>query len=111
MGERFAAEELQKLGFECCAMNMRLGSDEADIVMRDPDGVTLVVVEVKTRSRSGVFPEERVDYAKQRTLMRFARALAARSPTPCPIRIDVVAVSMPPGGTNSMRRFENAVIP
>lgn len=92
-------------------MNLRIGSDEADIVMLDPDGRTVVVVEVKTRSSSRTLPEERVDAGKRRSLIRIARAISCRSRTPCPMRIDVVAVTKVGDAPPAIVRFENAVVP
>ena len=49
-GEELAARELQRRGYEILERRWRCRLGEIDIVARD--GETLVVVEVKTRSRS-----------------------------------------------------------
>ncbi len=108
-GENAARVFLENRGYELCAQNLRVGSDEADLVMRSPDGKTLVVVEVKTRSSSDSRPEERVDAAKERSLVRLARSLARRGGVRLPLRIDVVAVNMPTNAPPTIRWFEDAV--
>lgn len=108
-GENEARIFLEARGFELCAQNLRVGSDEADLVMRAPDGSTIVVVEVKTRSHPDAWPEERVDAAKQRSLIRLARTLARRGRIQCQLRIDVIAVTIATNGPVCIRWFENAV--
>ncbi len=93
-GEVAAEAHLVRAGFIPVARNVRVGRDEADLVMRDPDGRTMVVVEVKTRTRSSVWPEERIDRAKQFHLRRIARTLAARTPSGTPWRIDAIGVTL-----------------
>lgn len=109
MGEDAARTYLESRGYELCAQNLRVGSDEADLVMRTPGGETLVIVEVKTRSDPRAWPEERVDASKERSLVRLARTLAQRGRLTCPLRIDVIAVSIPDNCPPSFRWFQNAV--
>lgn len=109
-GENAARVFLEALGYELCAQNLHVGSDEADLVMRTPDGSTLVVVEVKTRSSPDAWPEERVDASKERSLIRLARTLARRGNLTSPLRIDVIAINLPPDAPPSIRWFENAVL-
>ncbi|MSR43855.1 MAG: YraN family protein [Phycisphaerales bacterium] len=109
-GEDAALIFLQQHGYELCAQNLRVGSDEADIVMRAPDGRTLVIVEVKTRSSPTAWPEERIDAAKMRSLVRLARSLERKSLRKGALRIDVIAVNLPPGSAPIIRWFENAVL-
>ncbi len=109
-GENAARIFLEARGYELCAQNLRVGCDEADLVMRSPDGSTLVIVEVKTRSCADAWPEERVDASKERSLIRLARALARRGNTTSPLRIDVIAVNLPPDSTPAIHWFENAVL-
>ncbi|MSQ91259.1 MAG: YraN family protein [Phycisphaerales bacterium] len=108
-GEDAAREFLVSRGYEFCAQNLRLGSDEADLVMRAPDGATIVVVEVKTRSCPNARPEERVDAPKARSLVRLARSLEQRSNRRCSLRIDVIAINLPPGAEPSIHWFQNAI--
>ncbi len=113
-GEDEARIYLEARGYELCAQNLRVGSDEADLVMRASDGETLVIVEVKTRSDPRACPEVRVDVAKERSLIRLARTLASRGRFHGPMRIDVLAVTLAaglaPGSAPSIRWFQNAVL-
>jgi putative endonuclease len=91
-GEAAAAAYLQRVGMTVAAMNWRTASGEIDIVAWD--GPDLVLVEVKTRrsERMGT-PEEAVSAAKQRRLVRLARAYLAESGSrPRLVRFDVVAL-------------------
>ena len=110
-GELAAAEHLERLGFERLAMNVRVGSDEADVVMRAPDGRTLVVVEVKARTDPRAWPEDRIDYKKRRSLLRLAARLGERTRPPTPVRIDAVSVLLLPDAPPAIRHFANAVSP
>lgn len=78
--------------------------------MRTPDGATLVIVEVKTRTAADAWPEERIDSKKARSLLRIARSLARKSQTPLSFRIDAIAINMPLGLPPIIRWFENAVL-
>lgn len=114
-GERLAERTLRRRGYRLLARNARVPVGEADLVMLAPDGVTRVVVEVKTRlvvqaDAHAPPPEAAVHAAKQRKLLAVARHLRrANGWTNLPIRIDVVAVDWPPIGSPEVRHFENAV--
>ena len=108
-GEDAARVYLEARGYELCAQNLRIGCDEADLVMRTASGETLVIVEVKTRSNPQARPEERVDASKERSLVRLARTLAHRGRLTTPLRIDVIAVSMAPNCPPTFHWFQNAV--
>lgn len=108
-GESLAARHYSDLGYTELARNLRVGHDEADIVMLSPCGHTLVVVEVKTRSESGARPEERVDHGKRSSLTRLARTLSEQpSMRHLLIRFDVVAVVLVPGLDPELRHFIDA---
>lgn len=75
-GEDAAAAHLERAGYRILARNARVGHDEADLVALTPAGA-VAIVEVK--ARAGAWrPEERVDAAKRRRLVRLAAALACR---------------------------------
>lgn len=97
-GEDIACRELRRLGYEILARRHRTRYGEIDIIAREAG--TTVFVEVKTRERdtygAGV---EAVAPWKQQRLARMAIDYAARHgllETPC--RLDVVDVSVEPGG-------------
>jgi putative endonuclease len=92
-GEDLATRELRRRGYEILERRWRCRLGEIDVVARD--GETLVVVEVKARSRSDYGPPTNaVDGKKARRLERLARAyLRARRLTDVNVRFDVVGVS------------------
>jgi putative endonuclease len=114
-GERIAARWLRRRGYRVRRRNLRLGPGEIDLVCVAPGGSgTVVVVEVKTRrvSSSGGRPppEASVTSRKRRKLLTLARALSARREfRGRPVRIDVVAVEIPPRGRAVVRHHERAV--
>ena len=105
-GEDLAAGHLEALGYRLAERNHvnRLG--ELDLVALD--GETVVVVEVKSRSRAGRAPAEAVNARKRRKLIQVASLfLQIRRWQDRPVRFDVVEVVSPPGGApvvNHIRR-------
>jgi putative endonuclease len=101
MGERAAARLLRSLGYRVLGRNVQVPMGEADIVCRDRDRTTVVIVEVKTRLRregapdksNEMLPEASITAHKRRKLLTIARHLTrANGWHDCPVRIDVVAV-------------------
>jgi putative endonuclease len=97
-------------GYTILGRNVVTAAGEADILAQDPDGRTIVVVEVKTRARGrthradAIPPEAAVDRPKKRRLRAILRLLAsANGWNDRPKRIDVVAVEVSPGGPPAMR--------
>ena len=100
-GEQAAAALLVSRGFRVLGRNIRLPFGEIDILAEDPDGRTVVVVEVKSRWRgrgvtgasAQVAPEASITRRKARTLVRLLDAMVAANGWGArPKRIDVVAV-------------------
>lgn len=99
-GEDKAVEFLEARDWRVIARNWRCREGEIDIVAVEPDGRTLVVVEVKSRSGVGYgAPLETITYAKACRLRRlgtlFVRAAGLR---PAVIRVDAVGVLWPRHG-------------
>jgi putative endonuclease len=101
MGEEAAEGLLRSLGYSVLGRNVRVPMGEADIVCRDVDRETIVIVEVKTRLRRAnapvksneVLPEASITAHKRRKLLSIARHLTrANKWRPSSVRIDVVAV-------------------
>lgn len=97
-GERLAARELKRRGYGILERRWRCRAGEIDLVARD--GETVVIVEVKTRSRRDYGPaSDRVDARKRRKLEQLARIyLKASRLRNVNVRFDVVAVDLAPGG-------------
>jgi putative endonuclease len=91
-GERLAAEHLARRGYRIVGRNVRADRVEIDLIATRPG--LIVFVEVKARrSRDFGLPEEAVDAAKCRRLVRGARAwLRAHGRPGLRARFDVVAV-------------------
>lgn len=104
-GERLAARHLRAAGYRILARNVVTPVGEADIVALDPDGRTVVVVEVKARranvSSGGVAtppPERSITAHKRDKVTQVARHLAqANGWTDRAVRMDVVAVELVAG--------------
>lgn len=97
-GENLAVDHLNQAGLEILDRNWRCSQGELDIVARDRDEV--VFVEVKTRS-SVLFghPFESITATKVARLRRLAAAWCdAHSGSAATIRIDAIAVIVPPRG-------------
>ena len=91
--EEQAAEFLKREGCEILERNFRGRRGEIDLIVRD--GRYLVFVEVKYRKNADSgFPEEAVDYRKQRIISRVAQEylLKKRLSETTPCRFDVVAI-------------------
>lgn len=92
-GESAAAAHLERLGFQILARNLRLGRDEIDVLAIDPDGRTVVIVEVKCRSHAHARPEDRIDGRKRQRLARAALQLSMRPQfAGAPLRFDAISV-------------------
>lgn len=109
-GERLAARWLSRRGYRILHRRLVVGRDEADLVALDPDGRTLVVVEVKTRSSGRIAPEEGLDASKCRRLRRLAEALVSRREhRGRDLRIDAIAIVWPPAGDPEIRHYVDAL--
>lgn len=94
--ERVACDHLERAGLRTVCRNYRTPFGELDLVMRDDD--TLVVVEVRHRSRSDFGrAAETVDHRKRARLTRATAHFLQRHPgdRDAPLRFDVVALEGP----------------
>lgn len=117
-GERAAAAYLQRQKYRVIERNARAGGGEADLVLAAPDRKTLVIAEVKTRRVrpgspvNGRRPEAALTRAKERVLLRVAKAYARRrGHTNRPLRIDLIAVDLAAEGAEvlDVRHYKAAV--
>lgn len=92
LGEDSAASLLERKGMRVLKRNWRCGFGELDLVALD--GSTLVIVEVKCRTRNSLYePALAVDRRKQLRLRRLAEAfIAMERPSFRDCRFDVVSV-------------------
>jgi putative endonuclease len=110
-GEQEAASFLESQGWEILAHRFRMGRLEIDLVARR--GRLVAFIEVKTR-RGEAFgtPFEAVTWAKQREIVRVARAWMDRHGSPGDIyRFDVVGVLHGPQGVATIQHLEDAFRP
>ena len=105
-GERFAARWLSRQGYCILHRKYRIGDDEADLIALDPNGRTIVIVEVKTRATDEPPPEAAIDRHKQFRLARLAARLAKRpSFRDRPLRFDAIGVVWPDHGKPQIKHF------
>lgn len=104
-GERAAERLLRRKGYALIGRNLRVPMGEADLLMIDPDGITIVLVEVKARRIASdshatapqLPPEANVTTEKRDKLVKILRHLAACNHwSSRPLRIDVVGVDFAP---------------
>lgn len=111
LGEKKAADYLRKKGYAIVAANFKTKWGELDIVAKKK--AVLVFIEVKTlRQKDGFFPEDRVDWKKERQLKKIVQIYlsANKIPLDIPHQIDVVAVEInETGQLVDIRHFENAI--
>jgi len=108
-GEEAACAYLLSCGYVVLARNFRSGRDELDIVARDGD--MLVVLEVKTRSRtSHGHPEHFVNRAKQGRMVRAARQYLEAHFPQASLRFDVLALEIS-GNSFIINHFKDAFYP
>ena len=74
-GERLAERHYRRNGYGILARNLIVHRREIDLLARTPDGTTLVIVEVKTSTRSLHKARSALDQRKRRRLAEAARAL------------------------------------
>ena len=104
-GEELAAAYLLNAGYTVLERNWRCNLGELDIVA-ETDG-QVVGVEVKTRSSMGFgHPAEAVNPQKLRRLSRLVRRwCVTHRRNPGAVRVDVVAILMPPGAEPSIEHL------
>lgn len=113
-GELVARRYLSRRAYRVIGKNIRTLAGEADLLCIAPDRITMVIVEVKSRtlrrgeSAAAIPPEASVTREKRLTLQRVARLLArANAWENRPWRIDVVGVEFPAGGKPVVRHTQD----
>jgi putative endonuclease len=110
-GEKQAERFLRRLRYRIVARNYRCPAGELDLIALDHD--TVVFVEVKTRAdREHGDPQDAVNLAKQRQLVRCARYFLQHTQSEdrtC--RFDVVAITLGEDGKPQIEHFPEAFVP
>ncbi len=100
LGERYACEHLERLGFTLLQERARTRWGEIDLIVHDRR--TIVFCEVKTRvARNGVMPWTSLHERKQRQVRRLAVAWLAETtqrPRGAELRFDAIGVLLDPTG-------------
>ena len=109
LGERLAAEHLERRGCSILGRNHRTRFGEIDLVVMDKD--VLVFVEVKTRRGAGS-PWDSLHDAKRAQVRRMARAYLSEvpdRPSAAGVRFDAIGVVIDGRGRlTSLDHLENA---
>ncbi len=91
MGERFAAEVLQKQGLTVLERGWRSPYGEIDIIARDTEYICFI--EVKTRRENSSFPgEQAVNSTKQRRIIQTALCYLAQTDCQLQPRFDMLSI-------------------
>lgn len=105
-GERIAAWYLRAKGYRIIAANYRVRGGEIDLVCRQ--GMTLVFVEVKTRSNwAGGWPEEAITRRKMARLQIAIESYLQEQRAPGLIRIDVISITVGDQSRPKIKHIQN----
>ncbi len=108
-GEQTVVRYLRKKGWKILERNFQCRFGELDIIAKDKD--CLVFCEVKTRSEGMIAaPQESVTYTKQQKMIKTAQIWAQTHHSDCPMRFDVVAVTVDAKGHCAVEHLENVII-
>ena len=107
VGERLAAEHLERIGWRIIDRNVRAGRGELDIIAMDGD--ELVIVEVRTRRIGKLSPSETtVGPNKIKSILKTARKYVERILSyDGNWRIDIAAVTLDENGVYRVEMFSD----
>ena len=104
-GEDEAALFLEDEGYVILERNWRLEHRDLDIIALTPDGETLVIIEVKTRTTAELQePEQAVDKRKMRNLAVAANAYLKTCGRDKEVRCDILSIV---GEARQVRHIEH----
>lgn len=100
LGEKLAAEYLEKKKYKIIEKNFYCKQGEIDIIAKNKN--ELVFIEVKTRSNTNFgTPSEAVDYKKQKHIYKAAKYYLYKNKiSEIPIRFDVIEILIKDGKFN-----------
>lgn len=118
LGEKIAVNYLKKQGYKILDKNYPKSWDgikkgEIDIIVKKDDAINFI--EVKTLAVQGAYnqnfrPEEKVDWEKQRKIIKTAQVWLAKNKIPLESRwqVDVISIKMNlSSGKAKLRHFKN----
>ncbi|MHA4737392.1 YraN family protein [Dyadobacter sp. MSC1_007] len=106
-GESTAASFLLERGYQIIAKNYRSWQAEIDLIAQK--GKMLIFVEVKTRSGTAFgMPEEFVNAAKAKLVMRAAENYIFDTDWNFDVRFDIISIIILPNGNTDIRHIEDA---
>jgi len=94
LGERIACEYLVKKGFKILGKNYRITFGEIDIIVRHKNIIHFVEVKTIAGAGNGFYPEEHVNYKKQRKLQHMAQIYLEKNnyKQDQPYQIDIIGI-------------------
>lgn len=107
-GEEAAVQFLINKGYVVLHRQWKFKHKEIDIIAKQNE--TLVIVEVKTRTRSYFSPNEVVDLKKQQFLIEAAEQFIEQHPDTREVRFDVISI-IKQNNKFDILHIENAFIP
>ena len=111
-GEDEAACYLEDEGYTIIDRDWKIGRRDLDIIAMSPDGDTLVIVEVKTRTEEEYQkPEEAVDRRKMRNLAIAANAYAKECQIDKNMRFDIISIVGKGHQVESLEHLQDAFNP
>jgi len=93
-GEEYAAEMMQKEGYEIIATNWRMGHLEMDVICGNRKEIVFVEVKTRTTTFGGKAPEEYVDEVKQRRILAAGNAYVKYFQEERQPRYDIIGILM-----------------
>lgn len=111
-GEDVAERYLSDKGYTIRERDWKLGHRDIDIIAVTPDGMTVVFVEVKTRTTAEIMsPEDAVDEKKVRNLCYAANDYVKMHDVSEELRFDIITVVGTNGHEPTIEHIEDAFNP
>ena len=116
-GERVAEKYLKDKGYQILDKNysskISIGPKigEVDITVKKNDIISFIEVKTLTRNLQIISPEEKVDFGKQRKLVKTAESWLMKKKIPLNSKwqIDVIAIELNLNKKAKINHFENAI--
>jgi len=117
LGERIAENYFKNKGYQILDKNYSSKSSrgplrgEVDIVAKKNDIISFIEVKTLTRNLQIISPEEKVDFGKQRKLIKTAESWLMKKKIPLNSKwqIDVISIELNLNKKAKINHFENAI--